>query len=473
MANDVFSSNTKRYSAYITIIANSINSEFPTIICDVSSKNTFQRDTLVAVNGHYKKDFNLLHPIYVTLYSPGNKTQIYLAPGYKSVVKLDLDRSVYTFEGDGYLGNSYLRDVFLAVSGKVPKVKENNVVAAPEDFIVKATRLANKRDSVYQQYINIYSSVIKSDSVIAKLFQIEKEENRFFLPRVLMNYASSRELPFTDRQSFFEKYINTLPQIQEPADSLSSENKRYFFPNLVGYYADAAYAAGDSSKIAKIGIYAYMLEISKKQFIGSTQSYLIDYYLSMLTNFTKIYNPEYPSIISLINAYKTYLGESRTHFLLKKVSDLQAIDITGEVVKKYKLITESGKEIELGQKLAPVTIVDVWATWCGPCLKSFPAMTKLKDTYRNDSSVKFIWISVDRKKEKWNATIKKLKLDTNNSFWIPGGNTSKFAEDLDIKMLPRYVIINKDGKILALNAPGISPNEKKLTSLIDHYRTIR
>jgi len=87
--------------------------------------------------------------------------------------------------------------------------------------------------------------------------------------------------------------------------------------------------------------------------------------------------------------------------------------------------------------------VDFWASWCGPCKKSFPFMNQLQDAFKN-KNVQVIAISVDDTKD---AALKFLKYnETNfNVFHDPKG---KLAEKFKVPGMPSSYLINPKGEIV-------------------------
>ncbi len=110
-----------------------------------------------------------------------------------------------------------------------------------------------------------------------------------------------------------------------------------------------------------------------------------------------------------------------------------------------------------------VVLVDVWATWCGPCKAQIPHLEKLEKEYHGKDIV-FISVSVDEKKDKWLNMIKKDNLG-GVQLWANG--FSKICKDYSIKGIPRFMLFDKEGNIISVDAPR--PSEPKLKELINKY----
>jgi len=98
--------------------------------------------------------------------------------------------------------------------------------------------------------------------------------------------------------------------------------------------------------------------------------------------------------------------------------------------------------------------VDFWASWCGPCKKSFPFMVELQNTFKNDN-FKIVAISVDEEKSDAieflnnNVTNFDLYLDVDgviaNQFQLPGMPTS-YLIDPNGKIISKHVGFHKESK---------------------------
>lgn len=89
-----------------------------------------------------------------------------------------------------------------------------------------------------------------------------------------------------------------------------------------------------------------------------------------------------------------------------------------------------------------VLLVDFWASWCGPCAQSFPAMNALQKKYAGDGLV-IIAVSVDEKKGDMDDFLKKHKV----SFTVVHDAAQKLVETYGIAAMPASFLIAPDGKV--------------------------
>lgn len=118
-----------------------------------------------------------------------------------------------------------------------------------------------------------------------------------------------------------------------------------------------------------------------------------------------------------------------------------------------------GKPVSLSGFKGKVVMVDVWATWCGPCRKELPYLKSLEEEMKGKDVV-FIGVSLDEKKdfEKWKKFIVDEQLPGVQLF---AGGWSKIAKDYKITGIPRFMVFGKDGQVVEANAPRPSAPELK------------
>lgn len=169
----------------------------------------------------------------------------------------------------------------------------------------------------------------------------------------------------------------------------------------------------------------------------------------------------------LIDPYEKYIitpdQKSRASDIIAKLakSDVE----TGNVAINFTHKDINGKDVSLSDFKEKVVLVDVWATWCGPCKGELPHFKDLEKQYAGKDIV-FMGVSVDEEKDlqKWKDFIKKEELKGIQLF--AGGFESDIAKFYDIKSIPRFLLFDKKGNIVSKDAPR--PSSAELKVLIDN-----
>ena len=135
----------------------------------------------------------------------------------------------------------------------------------------------------------------------------------------------------------------------------------------------------------------------------------------------------------------------------------QAIDFKGE--------TLDGGELSLSQLKGKVVVIDAWATWCAPCLRLMPAVKELERELNSPDLVFLsVCIGVSVEKDLWHKLCAKHDLHDNVIF--ADGWTRGFAHDYHITGVPRFMVIDRQGRVVSYAAP--SPKYAALKTLIEN-----
>lgn len=92
--------------------------------------------------------------------------------------------------------------------------------------------------------------------------------------------------------------------------------------------------------------------------------------------------------------------------------------------------------------------IDLWASWCKPCLKEVPALQKLEKELKNDKVV-FLSISIDTKEDAWKNKMKEKSMH-GNQLWDP---TNSLGQALNVKGIPFFAIYDPEGRLYMHGAP--------------------
>jgi thiol-disulfide isomerase/thioredoxin len=109
--------------------------------------------------------------------------------------------------------------------------------------------------------------------------------------------------------------------------------------------------------------------------------------------------------------------------------------VFADIINKYK-----GKTV----------VMEVWASWCGDCVKAMP---KVKELQSNNPDVVYLFVSMDKKFEKWKEGIEKHNIKGDH-YWANDKDMmkGKFGKSIDLDWIPRYMIIDKNQQIVTYRA---------------------
>jgi thiol-disulfide isomerase/thioredoxin len=135
----------------------------------------------------------------------------------------------------------------------------------------------------------------------------------------------------------------------------------------------------------------------------------------------------------------------------------------GDVAYNFNYPDVNGKMVSMKDLQGKAVFVDVWATWCGPCKKEIPALKKLEEEMRG-KNIEFVSISVDeaKDKDKWLKMIKQEQLSGTQLFASGWNDVTKYYK---ISGIPRFMLFDKNGKIVTVDAPR--PSDEKLKDLLE------
>ena len=119
-----------------------------------------------------------------------------------------------------------------------------------------------------------------------------------------------------------------------------------------------------------------------------------------------------------------------------------------------------GKPLNISDWKGKVVILDYWATWCGPCRKSFPSMQKLYEKYRNNPEVVFAIVNVWEKSEDKVKTVTDF-LSENKTLTFPVyiDKDDSVVAKFGVTGIPTKFFLGKDGRI-QFKEVGYLPEEQ-------------
>lgn len=120
----------------------------------------------------------------------------------------------------------------------------------------------------------------------------------------------------------------------------------------------------------------------------------------------------------------------------------------------FALPTLDGKRVLLSEVVAKnkITMVDFWASWCGPCRMEMPHVVQAYSKFRG-KGLEIVGVSLDEKKEDWENAVKDMGLG-----WIQASDLKGWecaaARLYQVQGIPACVLINQKGEIVGRDLRG-------------------
>ncbi len=165
-----------------------------------------------------------------------------------------------------------------------------------------------------------------------------------------------------------------------------------------------------------------------------------------------------------IDGFTTYISGS-----YEKKKYMNEVLAKGKVSPKFKNFeNNTGGTTSLDDLKGKYVYIDVWATWCGPCKAEIPALKAVEKEYHN-KNIAFVSISADIAKahDTWKKMIQEKDL-AGIQLFSDAAFDSSFMKDYKIDAIPRFILIDPKGNIIAADAPR--PSDKKLIDLFNELK---
>jgi peroxiredoxin len=172
----------------------------------------------------------------------------------------------------------------------------------------------------------------------------------------------------------------------------------------------------------------------------------------LLENILNSKSLEVEEIKTHFNNFDKELLETKAGKKLEKIINTLTSVVIGKEAPNFTAPNPEGKAISLKESLGKVTIIDFWASWCGPCRAENPNVVALYNEF-HEKGLNIIGVSLDKDAAKWAEAIQKDGLIWNHvsnlKFW-----QDPIAEQYNVKSIPATFILDAKGVIIAKDLRG-------------------
>lgn len=386
-----------------------------------------ERMVVPDADGNFSIKFKAANANYYRL----GRNALYLTPGDNLEVYIDKSNpKLATFKGQGAAANMYMKNTpfpkggsFIEAGKYVKESPEATVAAVEEQAALRTKELAAVKN-VTMEFKRLETARIKADLINS----INNGENYGTYVLKLKGDAA---------KAYAENYIKTV------APKVAQYSKGFVDPSLMKMvvYRDIA------DEVIKQGGKAADIQTIKDWYAMST----------LVREMQKVSDKKQLAAFEpKIAACKTERYKVAANKMLKHLMSFGK----GDTAVDFSTVDMAGNQVNLSSLKGKVIYVDIWATWCGPCMQEMPHFEKLKLQYKDNPNVVFVSLSIDDSEKPWKQSVEGRKADGYQ--WLI--NRAKL-QAYNIVGIPRSLLIDKDFKIVDMDAP--MPSEAAAVTAIN------
>ena len=404
------------------------------------------RDTAMLDSvGYFSIDVELEKSAYYTFTHSRERTTIFLSPGDKLKLSLTTDEFDETlkYKGEGALINNYLAKSFM--------LDESIKFNYRKTYKLEELEFTAKIDSIYKVLNDNFKKFIGDNQGLDDYFvNMERNKHLYNWALQLNNYPS-RHTYYTKNDTFkvSNKYYDFYNALNFNDNSLINLAEYIsFLSSVVNTKADKIYKSDLSLQKQSSGYNQAKLKVIEKEFTAPKIKELLLYFL--LTQQVKYYGVD--GVDKMLEVYKKYCTNKGN--IIKLEEEIAKWDkiAPGKIAPLFTYPDKEGNMVSLADFKGKYVYIDVWATWCSPCRKEIPFLKELEKEFHGKNVV-FMSVSVDKlaDKEKW---LKMLEAQEMSGIQLLADKAwkSSIAKDYIVKSIPRFILIDKEGKIFTSHA---------------------
>jgi thiol-disulfide isomerase/thioredoxin len=171
--------------------------------------------------------------------------------------------------------------------------------------------------------------------------------------------------------------------------------------------------------------------------------------------------------------WQRYWAVSRDKDLKRIIQNMRVMQREAEA--KANRVSSNGLLFPTGRKVTSlenvlaghrgkVILLDFWTSWCAPCLEDIPHLDTLRSRF-SGSDVVIVKVSLDRETHRWKKAVLTGRQGTKDHYLMISSEKSAFVRQYGIDGIPRYMLIDREGKVVNPDAPG--PGEAELAAMIE------
>lgn len=163
----------------------------------------------------------------------------------------------------------------------------------------------------------------------------------------------------------------------------------------------------------------------------------------------------------LVDYFKQYVNNSLYTKPFDAIYNVWEKILPGKEAFNFNYINIHGDRIKLSDFRGKYVFIDIWATWCKPCCYEIPFVQKLEHRFK-DKNIVFVSVSMDKDLNVWKKMVQGEQM---GGVQLNYERNRDFMKHFFITGIPRFLLIDKEGKIINACAP--KPSSGELEKLLE------
>lgn len=154
---------------------------------------------------------------------------------------------------------------------------------------------------------------------------------------------------------------------------------------------------------------------------------------------------------------------AKTNYIKDQIAQVEML-LPGKPAPTFTFPDTTGNMVSLVDLQGKYVYIDVWATWCGPCIREIPKLKELEEEFGEE--IIFMSVSIDPEKDTWHKYVREKEL-TGIQLYSEGSWQSEINELYLIQGIPRFIMIDPEGNIV--DADASRPSHEKTRKLFEEW----
>jgi thiol-disulfide isomerase/thioredoxin len=418
-----------------------------------------EETNLELVDGSFEYTFELNHPKLVTFIYEGINEECFVRPGKTTSIDVKLkdpeieeSKTMISYKGDLSNENNFLSNGLI----------EHELPGFRDLFAQDETSFLQTLEA-YQEAVDQSIATAQKEKIFDADFKALIHSQAEYEVAIQLGSYESYHGYLTDNEDFqvselISAQIDAI-KLDNPA-AIASSRYQGFVQNSIQQEAWNSIKDDDTRKNAPGAMTITSLKIMDQKIESKEVREIAMYQILKYALYDGLQESE-------MEAYDRFVTENQNESYLAQINESiekwQKLD-SGQEAPVFAYFDIQGKQVSLTDLKGKVVYIDVWATWCAPCKAEQPDLVKLEEHYASNPAVAFVGVSIDEDKSAWETMVTKEGMKGYQLIADEAWN-SGIVKDYLIRGIPRFILIDAEGKIIQASAPR--PSSGKVAELID------